>query len=113
MIELYSRPALFIILDDMITDSDFDIINLLTQGLYGIDVKKALHTLACGSAHRYVPVRDVLKSTANVEIVAYLSGELRNDYRSNVNHKNCIATILYWADIDYNKLKMIMANDLR
>jgi hypothetical protein len=113
MIEFHSRPALFIIPDDMISESDFDIINLLTQGIYGVDVRRILHSLAWSGAHRYVPVRDVLKNVMNVEIVRCLSGELRTDYRSNINYKNRMATTLYWAGIDYNKLKVIMSDDLR
>jgi hypothetical protein len=113
MIEFHSRPALFIIPNDMITESDFDIINLLTQGIYDVDVRKVLYSLDWGNVHRYVSVKDVLKNTVNVDIVACLSGEPRNDYRSNATYRDHTAMALYWADIDYNKLKMIMADDLR
>jgi hypothetical protein len=40
MIEFHPRSALFIIPDDMIYQLNLDIINLLTQGIYGVDVKR-------------------------------------------------------------------------
>jgi hypothetical protein len=61
MSEFHSRPALFIIFDDMMYESDFDIINILTQGIYDIDVKRTLHSLSWSDVHRYVPIRDILK----------------------------------------------------
>jgi hypothetical protein len=95
MIEFHSRPGLFLIPDDMITEEDFDIINLLTQGIYCVNVRKALHLLVWGDVHRYIPIRDVLKNVTNVEIVACFSGEPRDDYRTNMDYKNHMATTLY------------------
>jgi hypothetical protein len=37
MIEFHSRPALFLIPVEMIYQFDLDMINLLTQGIYGDD----------------------------------------------------------------------------
>jgi hypothetical protein len=76
-------------------------------------VKKALHTLLWNGVHRYVNIKDILNGTRNVEIVACFSGEPKNAYQCNDTYKNRVSTTLYWADIDYTKLKLILADDLR
>jgi hypothetical protein len=113
MVEFHSQPALFLIPDDAIDQLDFDIINILTQGLYGIDVKKALHSLVWSGVHRYINIKDILNGTKCVDIVACFSGEPRNTYQCNDTYKNHVATTLYWADIDTNRMKMILSDDLR
>jgi hypothetical protein len=113
MIDFYSRPGLFLIPDDMITEEDFDIINLLTQGIYCVNVRRALRALLWYGVHRYIPIKDVLRDVTNVSIVACFSGRPRDDYRSNVDYTNHTSTQLYWADINYHKLKLIMGEYLR
>jgi len=113
MIEFHSRPGLFLIPSDVMNEDDLNIINLLTSGIYCIDLWKVLHSVLWSGVRRYIPIKDVLKNTANVELVACFSGDPRNDYRANPDYRNHMATAFYWADVDYNKLKLILGEYLR
>jgi hypothetical protein len=45
MIDFYSRPVVFMILDEKIYQLALAIIHLLTQGFYRLDVRRALHSV--------------------------------------------------------------------
>jgi hypothetical protein len=60
-----------------------------------------------------VPNRNILEEWKNVEFVVCLSGDSAAEYHAHLSYPNRIATFKDWADVDYPKLKTIIANDLR
>jgi hypothetical protein len=82
MIEFYSRPAIFIIPDDMTYDLDMQIINLLTNSFCGVDLRRTLHRVNYDSVYQYVPISALLDACENVDFAVCMMGEPRVDYRA-------------------------------
>jgi hypothetical protein len=60
-----------------------------------------------------VPISVILYGCENVDFVVSLSGESQTEFRAHVTYKDRVDIIWYWADVDYPKLKVVMADDLR